>query len=88
MIKQFDDNSYIEIKKDNNKVLISIAGRDGENPRSVVINVAELTIEEFKLLLSDVIDSPPELVKKKSATKKKTAKKKTTKALKKTNSSD
>lgn len=82
MIKQFDDNSYIEIKKYDGKVAIIIAGLDAENSKTVIINSAEVTEDEFKELISDIVAPLPEpTTKKKRAktTKKKTAKKKTTK---------
>lgn len=53
---QFDDKSYIECKKSEGKdtVIIMISAKDGENPLKKITNAVELTIDEFKKLISDV----------------------------------
>ena len=52
---QFSDKSFIEAKKTNDgKILIVIQAKDHENPLKKITNAVELSIEEFKELLSDV----------------------------------
>lgn len=53
---QFDDKSFIECKKSDNpgKIMIMIQAKDHENALKKITNMVELTIEEFKQLLSDV----------------------------------
>ena len=55
----FDDSSYIDCQKSDHpgKIIISISAKDYSNPLKKIINAVELTVEEFKQLLSDV--SPP-----------------------------
>lgn len=86
MIKQFDDNSYVEIKKTNGKVSITVAAADSENPKVVVVNTAEVTSGEFDTLISDVVDKivAKAPAKKRTTKKKKTAKKISKKTVKKT----
>lgn len=68
MIKQFNDNSYVEIIKNDDNIVISIGGVDIENPRSVTVTTAEVTLDEFKELIDDIIPKP---VKSKKPTKSK-----------------
>jgi hypothetical protein len=51
---QFDDGSYVDCKKDNDKIILIISARDYENPRKKINNTVELTIEEFKQFISDI----------------------------------
>jgi nitrate reductase NapAB chaperone NapD len=53
---QFEDKSYIECRKSDNpgKIMVVIAAKDQTNPLKKITNAVELTIEEFKQLLSDV----------------------------------
>lgn len=53
----FDDNSYLEIKKSNNenKLYIIISARDSENFKKKITNCVEITIEQFKELVSDIL---------------------------------
>lgn len=53
----FEDKSYIEAKKSDNpgKVIVVIQAKDHENPLKKITNAVELTAEEFKKLLSDVL---------------------------------
>jgi len=53
---EFDDKSYIECIKSNQpgKVIISISAKDHENKLKKITNAVELTIEEFKKLVSEV----------------------------------
>lgn len=53
---QFDDKSYIECKKSDSpgKIVIIIQAKDYDNPLKKITNAVELTVEEFKNLISDV----------------------------------
>jgi len=53
---QFEDNSYIEIKKDSSgdSIFVVIQAKDQMNDRKKITNTVKLTIEEFKKLISDV----------------------------------
>lgn len=52
----FDDKSYLECKKSDTpgKVMIIISAKDQENPLKKITNAVEITLEEFKQLISDV----------------------------------
>jgi nitrate reductase NapAB chaperone NapD len=52
----FDDKSYIEFRKSDTpgKVVVIISAKDHDNSLKKITNAAELTIAEFKLLISDV----------------------------------
>lgn len=52
----FDDKSYIECTKSANpgKVVITISAKDGTDPLKKITNAVEITIDEFKKLISDV----------------------------------
>lgn len=53
----FDDKSFIECAKSDNpgKVVISISAKDGSDPLKKITNAVEITLEEFKKLISDVV---------------------------------
>lgn len=53
----FDDKSYIECQKSNHpgKILVVISAKDHENPLKRIVNTVELTTEQFKSLISDII---------------------------------
>lgn len=50
----FDDNSFIEVKNQDGKIIISIQAKDYQNPLKKIINSVEITPEQFKELISDV----------------------------------
>lgn len=52
----FDDKSFIECKKSDNpgKVIISISAKDHTDPLKKITNAVEITIEEFKKLISEI----------------------------------
>lgn len=54
---QFEDNSFVEIKKSDNpgKLLVIISAKDHINSLKKITNVAEITVEQFKELISDII---------------------------------
>lgn len=51
---QFDDGSYINCKQNDDRVILTLSAKDYENPRKKIHNTVELTMEEFKQLISDV----------------------------------
>jgi nitrate reductase NapAB chaperone NapD len=53
---QFDDKSFIECKKSDNpgKIVITISAKDHTDPLRKITNAVEITVEEFKKLISDV----------------------------------
>jgi len=51
----FEDKSYIECKvNDAGKMVIIIQAKDQSNPLKKITNAVELTLEQFKLLVSEV----------------------------------
>ena len=53
----FEDKSYIECQKSDHpgKVLVVISAKDLESPLKRIVNTVELTTEQFKSLISDII---------------------------------
>jgi hypothetical protein len=53
----FDDKSFIECRKSDNpdKILMIIQAKDHENPLKKITNTVEMSIAEFKLLISDML---------------------------------
>ena len=53
---QFDDGSYVEIRKSDepDKILVIVSAKDHMNPSKKITNAAEMTMEQFKKLISDV----------------------------------
>jgi hypothetical protein len=54
----FQDQSFIELHKsatDEAKIEIIISAKDQSNPLKRVINIVELTTEQFKTLISEVL---------------------------------
>jgi hypothetical protein len=64
----FDDRSYIDCYKSNQpgKIMIAISAKDATDPLKKITNAVELSVDEFKKLISDVSPSvgfyvkPPE----------------------------
>ena len=54
---EFGDKSYVECNKSDNpgKILLTISAKDHVNPLKKITNTVELTIDEFKKLITDVI---------------------------------
>jgi hypothetical protein len=51
----FDDSSYIECKKsDSGQIIIIISAKDHNNSLKKITNAVEISIEDFKKLISDV----------------------------------
>ena len=51
---QFDKHSYIEMFKEDNKIVIIVQAQDGSNKLKTISNACEITIEEFKSLYEDL----------------------------------
>lgn len=53
---EFADKSYIECSKSDNpgKVVLSISAKDHNNPLKRIVNAVEMSIEDFRKLISDV----------------------------------
>jgi hypothetical protein len=51
---KFEDSSFIEIKKADDKIVIIIQARDSINSLKKICNAVELTKEEFQQLISDI----------------------------------
>jgi nitrate reductase NapAB chaperone NapD len=53
----FDDKSYIDCQKSSNpgKIVVVISARDQADPLKKITNAVELTVEEFKKLISDIM---------------------------------
>ena len=54
MKQTFKDNSSVEIKKQDNNVTIIIKAKDFSNPNKLIANAVEISLEEFKNLISDI----------------------------------
>ena len=57
---KFDDKSYIDVKRsdDPNKpkhIVVMIGARDANDPLKLNVNAVELTPDQFKTLLVDMI---------------------------------
>lgn len=52
----FDDNSFIECRKSDTpgKIVIIISAKDHENPLKKITNAVEITLDEWKQLISNV----------------------------------
>lgn len=52
----FDDKSFIQCCKSDNpgKVIITISAKDSSDKLKKITNAVEITIEEFKQLISDI----------------------------------
>ena len=51
---QFEDKSFIECKKDGDKIIIIIQAKDYNNPLKKINNCVELSEEQFKELISEI----------------------------------
>lgn len=52
----FEDNSYIECRKSDTpgKIVVIISAKDYENPLKKITNAVDITVDEFKRLISDI----------------------------------
>ena len=52
----FEDKSSIECRKsDTGSIFIIISAKDSSNPLKKITNAVEITADEFKKLISDII---------------------------------
>ena len=53
---EFEDKSYIDLKKSNDSdtIVIIVQAKDFTNPLKKITNTVELTKEQFKQLISDI----------------------------------
>ena len=53
----FEDKSSIECRKSDKEdhIIIIVSAKDQENPRKKTINAVEITTEEFRKLVSEVV---------------------------------
>lgn len=53
----FTDKSFIECSKSDNpgKIVITISAKDGTDPLKKIVNAVEITTEEFKQLINNVL---------------------------------
>lgn len=53
----FDDKSYIMCDKSNSpgKIILTISAKDGNDPLKKITNSCELTLEQFKNLISEIL---------------------------------
>lgn len=51
---QFEDKSFIECRIESNKVIIIISAKDSTDKLKKISNAVELSLEEFKNLISDL----------------------------------
>lgn len=53
---QFTDGSFVECKKSENsdKIVVIISAKDYQNPLKRIDNAVELTLDEFKNLVSEI----------------------------------
>lgn len=53
---EFPDKSYVECSRSNqsDKIIITISAKDYQNPLKKITNAVEISIEQFKQLISDV----------------------------------
>jgi hypothetical protein len=53
----FEDKSYVECRKSDkeDQIIIIVSAKDQENPRKKTVNAVEISTDEFKKLISDLI---------------------------------
>ncbi len=52
----FEDDSYVECKKaEDGKLYLIISAKDHNSPLKNITNAVEITVEQFKQLISEVI---------------------------------
>lgn len=50
----FDDHSYIETIKSEDKIIIAIAAADSDKPLSMIVNSVELTKDQFNIIIKEL----------------------------------
>jgi hypothetical protein len=51
----FPDGSYVSVEKTDDKVVLTVAARDYDNPRKKITNAVELSLAEIKQLMEGLI---------------------------------
>lgn len=51
----FDDGSFVDCQRLDDKVIIVIQAKDINNEIKNIINTVEMTVEEFRRLISDTL---------------------------------
>lgn len=51
---EFKDKSYLEIKRDGDKVVVVIQAKDHQNSLKKITNSVEIDMEEFKKIIREV----------------------------------
>lgn len=49
-----NENSWVEFKRHEDKIYITISAPHGEDPNSIIVNSASVTEKEFNSLLKDI----------------------------------
>jgi hypothetical protein len=50
----FEDKSYIDCQKLDDKIIFIISAKDGNNSNKKIVNAVEITEQEFLMLISDI----------------------------------
>lgn len=51
---EFEDKSYVKCEKSNGNIVLIISAKDHQNQLKKITNAVELTVEQFKELISDI----------------------------------
>ena len=53
----FDDKSYIECRKADkpDHIILVISAKDAENPRKKIANACEISVEDFRKIVDEVL---------------------------------
>lgn len=51
---EFEDKSWLEIKKENDKIVIAIQAKDFNNQFKKITNMVEISMEEFFNLVKEI----------------------------------
>lgn len=51
----FESGEYVELLPSNGKIMLAIASKHPTKPKSLLINSAEITLEQFKQLSLDIL---------------------------------
>lgn len=54
----FEDGSYVDFRKFEEKVHLIVAAKDRKNDSNLIVNTVEISKEEFQKLVDDVINQP------------------------------
>lgn len=50
----FDDGSYVEFRKSDDKYLIIVSAKDAQNSLKRITNAAEISVEELNSLIKSI----------------------------------